>query len=217
MKTKLLVAMLLLCLPLSAYGFDWSIGARVGGGQTYIQSSEFEFIYDRNHLEAVQFVVWADLFHGLGPYMAMLGENAKNRYRDEIWFEMSVVDVAIGPQYRLNLSPWLKPEIRVAFLSVGANQDLYDDHFRYEDQADGFGFEVAHGWQILPLGHFDHKAPRNLGLQVEVVYLSRPVADELGKIDDLSGWGWRVHIGYAWDFGEDRPPIFGVSEKSDKP
>ena len=63
----------------------------------------------------------------------------------------------------------------------------------------GIGYEAGLDLNFYPF-FWSQGAASGLGFFVDALYQYRPL-ENMGKLTDISGWGFRLGIEYRWDFG----------------
>ena len=83
-------------------------------------------------------------------------------------------------------------------LSINRNV-ISDEYFEHEMDYTGFGFEFAQEWNFYPFYWADNWG-RGFGFYLAFLYQYRPL-DNMGDLDDASGFGFMAGFQYKWDFG----------------
>ncbi len=199
MKRHFLMAMILLLFAAPAAAFDWSLQARWGYGQMFPQSDEWDELYEGEDISRNTFSLDAELWKGFGPYLGYQGGRTEGKYLDKITLTFQSNDFVLGAQYRYPLADWVVPGMRLGMLFLNSRQVLDDDYIEYEMESNTVGFEIAQDWNFYFAPNAKSRFWRGWGIFGEYYYQYRPI-EEMGDLEDASGWGYHLGIQYKYDF-----------------
>jgi hypothetical protein len=206
MRKVLFTAVILLALGGNAYAFPWSLQVRGYGSASFPLADEWSQLYERAALGGGGLSVDATLIGGFGLYLAYGYEEASHTIENQIKARLGADDVALGLQFHLPLTEWFVPGVHVAPTLSVYHEVISDEFFKYNMDFTGYGYEAGVDLNFYPFywAGWSH----GLGFFVDLLYRGRPL-DNMGKLTDASGLGFRAGIEYRWDFGETvaRPTI----------
>jgi hypothetical protein len=188
---------MILTLASSAHAYEWAVGGRINYGAYQVQNEGWKDLFVNEPFSFVGLTVDAELYHGLGPYLAIAGGETKGKILDEIDVVFSYSDFIIGAQYHHYVNGWFAPGARVGMILGAYNNNFNDGVFEKEVEYFGVGLDSAVELAFYPFA-WAKNAGRGFGISLQCIYQYRPL-DEMGDLVDASGIGYGISLHYKWD------------------